>query len=71
MKIVVDKYPESCAECLFKSIKSNNVYGGNSEYYDCKILPYAKKDTSLKYKRRTNCPLIEYKEAKEIDDGRN
>lgn len=64
MKIVVDKYPENCAKCLFKGVVSNHIYGGNTEYYICNVMQSAVKGTKFKYKRRDDCPLIEYNELK-------
>lgn len=62
MKIVIDKYPENCTKCIFGKVESNHIYGGNTEYYSCTNLPHAKKGNAFKYRRRNNCPLVEYKE---------
>lgn len=64
MRIVVDKYPESCLKCPFKRVTSNHLYGGNTEYYTCNCMPHAIKGSEFKYRRRDDCPLVEYNELK-------
>jgi hypothetical protein len=64
MRIVVDKMPKSCSECLFSKCGSHQ---GEAEY-SCFCTLTRKEKVIYEWETLNNCPLIDYKTMKNTRD---